>query len=111
MDSKNIFLAANHMKGKIDWNKQNDNEWSYVGDKNNFQNDQVMEFINQYFEEAELYFVIDRHNAYSIPKEQATIELQNRVKNRDAIVCNHSFTRMIEFNHIGVARYGKYLSV
>ena len=108
MDSKNIFIAASHMKSKMDWAKHKNNEWSYVGDNENYQTEQVQNFINQYFDERELYIAITRQNSYSVSKDQASIEIINSASKQEVIICNLEFTKMIEFNRIGVARHGEY---
>lgn len=36
MDSKNIFIAVQHTLNKINWIKETESEWIYVGEANEF---------------------------------------------------------------------------
>ena len=106
MDAKNIYIAANHMKSKIHWDKLSGNEWSFVGEGCDFKAQEVQKFIDSYFTENELYLVIDRHNSYELPKSYAAAEVQKKLLNNDITLCNFSFNKMIEFSYIGVAKHG-----
>ena len=49
MDGKNIYIATNHMKLEIDWDRSSGNEWSFVGESSGFKEQEVPEFIDSYF--------------------------------------------------------------
>ncbi len=106
MDSKNIYIATSHMKSKIDWEMTSGNEWSFVGDGSNFKENEVNDFISSFFTENELYLVIDRHDAFSVSKNEASSKIKELLKNQNITLCNHTFTQMIEFSYIGVAKHG-----
>ncbi len=106
MDSKNIHIACSHMKGKIDWECHSGNEWSFVGEGVDFKESEVNDFIQSFFQEAEIYFVIDRHDSYSIDRDLAAQRVKESLKNQNVTLCNHAFSKMIEFNYIGVAKHG-----
>lgn len=110
MDSKNIHIACSHMKGKIDWKRDLDNEWSFVGVGNHFKENEVDNFIKSFFQEDELYFVIDRHNSYSIARDIAAKRVKESLKEQSITLCDHSFSKMIEFHYIGVAKHGAIIS-
>ena len=106
MDSKNIHIACCHMKGKIEWEKAKGNEWSFVGEGSDFDEIAVGEFIGSFFGDPEIYFVIDRHNSFSIQKENAPVLVKESLKDQIITLCDHSFSKMIEFHYIGVAKHG-----
>ena len=106
MDSKNIHIACCHMKGKIDWERDSGNEWSCVGEGENFKENEVNEFIKSFFQEIDIYFVIDRHNSHSIARDMAAEKVKEFIKDQNITLCDHSFSKMIEFHYIGVAKHG-----
>lgn len=106
MDAKNIFIAVSHMKSKIEWEKADGNEWSFVGEGKDFKEEKVQEFIDSFFLGKEVYLVIDRHNAESVRKEVASIKVKTALKNRNVTLSDPEFTKMIEFSYIGVAKHG-----
>ena len=106
MEAKNIYIATQHMKMKIVWERSSGNEWSFVGDGNDFKEQDLQKFIDLYFVENELYLVIDRHNSYQLPKTKATSQVKLNLSNQNITLCNTAFSKMIEFSTIGVARHG-----
>lgn len=106
MDAKNIYIATNHMKSKIDWDRSSGNEWSFVGEGNDFEEQEVQGFINSYFTEDEVYLVIDRHNSFLLPKGKAAAEVKGKLSTQNITLCNSAFSKMVEFSYIGVAKHG-----
>ncbi|MEM7020054.1 MAG: hypothetical protein AAF512_22280 [Pseudomonadota bacterium] len=96
------------MKSKISWDTSSSNEWAFVGEGSDFKDNKVSLLIDSYFSENELYLVVDRHNAYEILKGEATSKIKSNLHDKDIILSNKAFTRMIEFNHIGVAKCGTF---
>ncbi len=94
------------MKSKIDWRHGQDNEWYFVGAAEEFRADSVQEFLSSFFDEPEIYFVIDRHNSAVIAVADAAAKVKEYFKTTHVTLCDKSFTRMIEFNKIGVAKHG-----
>ena len=61
MDSKNIYIACSVMLRKVEWEKVNcNNEWKYVGEGLEFKSKEVQDYINSYFSEDKLYFIVGR---------------------------------------------------
>ena len=84
-----------------------DNEWSFVGEGNDFREQEVAEFIESFFAESDVYIVKDRHNSFLISLSEAPKKVKELLKDKDVILCDLSFKKMIEFNYIGVARHGE----
>lgn len=106
MDTNNIYIAISHMKSKVNWENLTGNEWTFVGEGNDFKEEDTQKFINSYFSENELYFAIDRHNANTLQKTDASSYIKDNLTNNNITLCNKTFNRMIEFNRIGVAKHG-----
>ena len=107
MDAKNIFIACSYMKSKIFWDSLNGNEWSFVGIAEDFKQEKVQSFLNEYFDEELVYFVTDKRASCEIELVNATNKLAETFEDEDVIICDKSFRKMVEFNKIGVARHGE----
>jgi len=94
------------MKSKVDWDVASGNEWSFVGEGSDFKEAEVQDFINSFFSENELYIVIDRHNAHELPKSEGSNNVKLSLRSQDVTLCNKSFSKMVEFSNIGVAKHG-----
>lgn len=106
MDAKNIYIATNHMKSKIDWDRTSGNEWSFVGEGSDFKEPEVQKFVDAFFAENELYIVMDRHNAHELPKQEASSNVKVNLQSQDVTLCNKVFSKMVVFSSIGVAKHG-----
>lgn len=107
LDSKNIFNACRHMKMKIDWKKETDNEWSFVGEGQDYKLQEVSDFVQSFFNEPKIYLVIDRNRSFLINLNEAPSKVGELLKGKDITLCDLSFNKMIEFNYIGVLRHGE----
>lgn len=106
MDSKNIHIACYHMKGKILWDRSSGNEWSFVGEGQDFKEHEVNNSISSFFNENDIYLVVDRHNSFLIRRDEAAKAVRSLLSDQNITLCNQSFSRMIEFHYIGVAKHG-----
>ena len=109
MDSKNIYIACSAMLRKAVWKKVEDyNEWSFVGDNEEFRSDMVRNNVNGFFDEECIYFVTDRNNSKEISKDIAAIEVRAALNKQDVTLCSKDFRRFMVFSYIGVAKHGEY---
>lgn len=110
MDSRNIFIAASRLNSKIEWQKKSsDSEWFYTGLDDGFKRTEVNGLISSFFAGEEIYLVLGRRNSKIISKEKACNEIKcalSNEKSMEVFLCDKNFKKMIEFNKIGVARYG-----
>jgi len=99
------------MLRKAEWEKaNNDNEWSFVGDKKDFHFSLVQQNVDAFFQEESIYFVTDRHKSKEISKESAAREVHAAHNNQDITLCSKYFKRFIVFSYIGIAKQGVYHS-
>ncbi len=108
MDSKNIYIAASHTARKVKWEYQTkDTEWLFVGDGIDFKIDEVQERIASFLSGEKLYFVNGRHDSCSIMKNLTANEIAHKLKEQNILICDLDFKKFIEFNHVGIMRYGE----
>ena len=107
IDSKNIYIACNHHIGKIQWIKEDDNEWSWVGVDDEFQDQKVLRIAKSLFGDSEIYFVINRHDSHLTDLNSGIDEVREKLKDDRIILSDKSFQTMMQFGQIGVMRRGK----
>lgn len=107
VDAKNIFIVCQHYKSLIQWEWLGDTEWQYVGIKNDYNEGKVSELINSHFSAQMVYLVIDRHNAYEIDLERVPAVVGEVLRNKELPLSNKDFSKMMEFNRIGVVKKGR----
>ncbi|MDB5223906.1 MAG: hypothetical protein JWN83_2573 [Chitinophagaceae bacterium] len=106
MDSKIIFIASHHNITKMNWETFGDNDWVYCGVDKDFEDDKVFKFISDFFTEPEIFVVIDRNNSFETSPELSVDIIKKHLSNSEVILCNKEFTKMVEFNKIGVMKRG-----
>jgi hypothetical protein len=106
MDSKNIFIACNHLHQTAQWEKPVEKEWRYCGKEDSFESDMVKGVVDTFFEDDEIYISVDRHDGKSIPKDNVIDEIERLIPKLDIKLADHKFRRIIEFNHYGIFRIG-----
>ena len=107
LDARNIFTACRRMKSKVDWERQSDSEWLFVGKDADFREDEVEKLIQSFFEDAEVYLVIDRHNSFPIQLNKSAEKVRELLNERGITLCNFAFNKIMEFNPIGVVKRGE----
>ena len=105
MDSKNLFIKSSTYCRLVTWQKKEGEEWSYIGTERDF--DLVMASkLLSVLEGEQIYFVTDRHESKLVEKKNLLDSLKERIVSGNFILWNLSFEVVVEFNQIGVARYG-----
>ncbi|WP_061248501.1 hypothetical protein [Leptospira alstonii] len=115
LDSKNIYILCNTILAKVKWDKYNEeSEYFYVGDGNDFKEDDFKRVIFDFFKSDWLYLSLGRKNSKIILLEDAVLEIKNALYDQSiysdkAILVTGELTRVLEYNRIGVARCGIFL--
>jgi hypothetical protein len=105
MDSKNIFILSQTYSNKINWEKVNpDSEWTFIGGDKMKAKDLLDSFFNN---ELSLYLIIDRHNSKQDNKPYIFEKIKEYLEQRDFLIWDLNFNKIIEFNKVGVYRVGK----
>ena len=106
MDSKNIYIAAQHTTRIVSWQGAGDDGWTYVGDGRNFDMEKAQAAIDSFFDEEIVYLSVDRHNGFEVQTSKAGWELQKYIE-KGAWLVNASFKKVIVFSNVGVYRCGQ----
>jgi predicted secreted acid phosphatase len=106
MDPKNLFIKSSTYYRLVNWQKQDGEEWSYVGADSDFDLARASEFISV-LKGEQIYFVTNRSESKLVNKENLLTCLKDRVLDGNFILWDLSFEVIVEFNRIGIARQGR----
>jgi hypothetical protein len=105
VDSKNIFISSQTFLKNIQWQKTDpESEWIYIG--NDAQEIKLL-FDNIFSKEQLLYLVTDRHQSRQGNKMSILEQAKAYILANDFLVWDIHFSKVIEYNKIGVYRVGK----
>lgn len=107
MDSRLIFAASGKLKPQVSWVKNTETEWVYFGAGDEVNQDIVRDILNNYFEDPLLRVCWTRHDSFELDKNDFFATTKDILGYQDFMVWDASFDQAIEFNKIGVFRYGK----
>ena len=110
MESRLIYIANEKMKAKVAWSKSGDTEWIYFGAAEEVNTNIVLQKINFHFSETKLYISYTRKDSFETEKNIILDSIKNILGFEDFVIWNITFTKAIEFNKIGVLRYGEICS-
>ena len=106
LDSKNIFIASEHLLNNFAWS-----DWIYIGlnheQANEYQTEKVDNYAIQLFNETEVYLVIDRHDSHATTLSEALSQIGELLKTKDVLICNKNFSKAMRFRMVGVMSYGQ----
>lgn len=108
MDSRLIYIATERMKHKISWTRPTvDSEWTYFGRGSEVNRNIVNESIKNHFTENALYVCYTRPQSFEADKSNIMNLVKGLLGKEDFFVWDTKFTKVIEFNKIGVMRKGE----
>ncbi len=107
MESQLIYIANQKMKTKVTWSNSGDTEWIYFGAAEEVNTNMVLQTINFLFSETQLYISHTRKGSFKIEKNLIIDSIKNILGFEDFVIWDTMFTKAIEFNKIGVFRYGE----
>ncbi len=79
----------------------------YLGVGKEFREVEAVELVNSFFSENDIFFITDRHNSFMIGKSEAILKVKEYIAENDPVLANKDFSKMIEYNKIGVVRKGQ----
>jgi hypothetical protein len=104
MEADLLFNLTKKLKGKIDWQQLNGEEWFHFGQGSSIKINTVQKLISNHFENSEIYFVFDRKlSGLLIEKEHF---FNSKLGNENFHLWNKEFSKVIEFNRVGIMRLG-----
>lgn len=105
MDAKNIYIAIHHAANITQWISTGENEWSYIGEKKDFNLEKAQNEINEFFCETKLYLSVDRHTGHEVNKDKAAWNVQKHTDS-GVFLANAGFKKVMVFSNIGTLRRG-----
>ena len=106
MDSRLIFAASEKIKPQVSWVIHSETEWVYFGAGDEVNLDFVKEIVDNRFSDTLLRISLTRQGSFESHINDFLATTKNILGHRNFIVWNSSFDQAIEFNTIGVLRYG-----
>ena len=106
MEPRLIYKASEKLQPKIDWKKPLDTEWIYCGAKGEVKFDVVETELNQFLDTSTLFVATNRNSSFQTDKQHIMPSISHIIGSKNFFVWNENFTKVIEFNHIGVFRKG-----
>lgn len=106
MDSKNIFILSNTYLRQVAWQRQDGEEWAYVGVGNDFDLLKACEIIRSTITGNEIFYVTDRHQSKVVILDHLISSPKATLEGVDFLMWDLSFEAVVEFHHIGIARKG-----
>lgn len=110
MDSRIIFESNRIYINRIVWTKEKpelDSEWQTFDINNPVSLAKIEEIIKAMSNGNTFYLSLGRHNSLVIENESILNEIKELLSKESFHIWNKDFTSVIEFNKMGVFRYGK----
>ncbi len=107
MESRLIYIANEKMRANIEFAETSDYGWLYFGAQPEVNIEIVKQKINDHFEEENLHIAHTRNDSTATTKKTIIEDIKDILGVDDFSIWNSAFTRVIDFNKIGVLRCGK----
>ena len=107
MDSRIFHIAFNRAYRSVAWDKHGENEYVLVGDGRDIEIPRLQRLVDATFIAQTLWLSPSRHEAVSIPRQDAASVLAQRLRPRSNVcVSDASVHAFLELHFLGVARTG-----
>ena len=108
MESKIIYISNETYLPKVNWKRLDnaESEWKYL-DINKNSLSEIQSLINAYFDDAELLIVTTRNDSRREKRNDIGPLLLDILDKFNFTIWNVHFKKVIEFNNVGVYRYGE----
>lgn len=106
MESRIIYKKSEHLISKVEWAWNDNTGWIYCGLSEDFKDDLVSEHLAEHFAGSTLYLVTTRTGSCQLSGEEAIHKIKGLIDVHGFCIWNTAFTKVIEFNSIGVFRKG-----
>ena len=107
MESRLIYIANKKMRANITIDESPHAGWVYFGAQPEVNLEFVQHTINQHFKEEILYIAHHRNDSTSTTGQNVLEEIKDIIGRDNFSIWNTTFTKVIDFNEIGVLRCGR----
>jgi len=108
LESRLIYIVS-HNQNKIEWlNVTVENgAWIYIGNGDELRKEFINKSIDEYFVDSRLYIAWTRNGSKQVPKKNIVYAINNILGSENFSIWDTNFKRVIEFNKMGVMRFGE----
>ncbi|MBC8054713.1 MAG: hypothetical protein H7Y13_16775 [Sphingobacteriaceae bacterium] len=103
MDSKELYNATAYLTRVVDWDKN----WIPFGTGSEIRNDLIVELIDVFLSDDNLYFVYERQNSGGYKNSEIMNVIKEFLGKESFQLWNSKLDRVIAFNRIGVLQKGR----
>lgn len=107
MDSRLIYSIINSIKHKINWENKSNDEWFYIGEEGEVNEELVYKVLVEQFDDDSLLLVLGRDSSKKIQQKDFHVEIIEKIGKVDFIISDEKFRQFLEFNKIGILRIGR----
>jgi hypothetical protein len=104
MDSRIIYESNKTYNNKIEWlmpTIRSESEWIYLNNENSIQ-----EIIESYFDSEILFVSFTRNESFQTEKTNILGKIKEYLKAQNFSIWNKEFSKVLQFNKIGIYRKG-----
>ena len=109
MDSRIIYEANKTYHNKIEWlipSTKSESEWIYLNIEVTNSENFIQEIIESFFESEILFVSLTRNESFQTEKNNIISKIKEYIKTQDFSIWNQEFSKVLEFNKIGIFRKG-----
>lgn len=106
MDSRQLFKATDHLKGRLDWVPSPNYGWHYCGRSADLEASLIDRAAAAHFSEEQVYFVPDRRNGLLVERWMITGLVAGHIDRHDVWFWSEDLRRAMHFASSGVFRFG-----
>ena len=105
MDAKNIYTAIQDAEYIAQWIPDGNHEWSYIGEKKEFDYKKAQVIIDEFFHEDKLYLSVNRHTGHEVCRDKAAWNVLKHIDS-GVYLASTDFIQVMAFSNIGTYRRG-----
>jgi hypothetical protein len=103
MDSRQLYIAAEHLNQVVFWEK----EWIHFDTGDQVKYDLIEKIINNFLEDNQLHLIYQRTNSKTTNRDEIMNEIQVLLGQQAFQIWNSSMDKVIKFDKMGVLLLGK----
>ena len=109
MDSRIIYEVNKTYHNKIEWlmpSNKSESEWIYFDFEETNSENFIQEIIESFFESEILFVSLTRNESFQTEKTNIISKTKEYLRTQDFSIWNQEFSKVLEFNKIGILRKG-----
>ena len=103
MDSRQLYMAADHLRGTLNWEK----DWFHFGTGEKIKFELIKELVVSFLDSKQLNLVCERTTSGTIENDEVMTKIKELLGTKDFQLWNQSMNRSIQFKSMGVLLKGQ----